>query len=169
MNLICSTLTTTKTIICINYILPLKNSGIHIGKTTASSNNLFASLRSAMSSQRMFGFLCTMSLSKMSANSLSMPWHSNFFSSSCPFLSFFSALSVSLLSFSGLLFSTILSDFEETGRSSFLPGLLGLAISDFLTVLEELALLDDGAFLISDRRAFEILDFGPLLKIFFRK
>merc|ERR1719270_559877 len=31
--------------------MPLKKSGIHIGRTTASSNNLLASCRSAISSQ----------------------------------------------------------------------------------------------------------------------
>lgn len=44
-------------------LIPLKNSGIHIGSTTASSNNCLASCKSAMSSQCTFGCFCTISLS----------------------------------------------------------------------------------------------------------
>jgi hypothetical protein len=46
-----------------NKDITLKKSGIHIGRTTASSSNLLASCKFAISSQRMLGFFWTISFS----------------------------------------------------------------------------------------------------------
>merc|ERR1719341_1795181 len=103
-------------------LIPLKKSGIHIGRTTASSNSLLASVKSAISSQRTFGSFCTMSLSSISASSWSGPGHSNF--------SFSSGL-ISLVS----LLSSFSSSFFVGTSSFFFPFLAVSPTFPFLGIL----------------------------------
>lgn len=54
-------------------LIHLKKSGIYIGRTTASSSNLLASVKSAMSSQQTLGYFWTMTCSSISETSWSSP------------------------------------------------------------------------------------------------
>merc|ERR1719318_836785 len=111
-------------------LIPLKKSGIHIGKTTASSSSLLASAKSAMSSQCTLGSFWTMSRSSISASSWSGPGHSNF--------SFSSGL-ISLV-------SSTLSSFFGGSSSFFFPF---LTVSTTLPFLGMLAAMSPLPFLLA--------------------